>query len=527
MRWLMIGVVILSAVVGDILAEDRTGDDIQLVEQLQSLQVFSGALDAVDFHPEGYLLASGGRDNHIRLWDTANGENVLSFEAHDDWVTSVVFSPDGRLLASGSRDNSIRLWQVEDGELVRLVGHHRGDITDLAFSPDGTLLASAGRDGVIILHHLPSEEEVTMLESYGGNVWDITFSHDGRMLASGSEDGSIWLWGLWEEDGAWLKKLEGRESPTISLAFSDDDTKLVAGGLDSEIHHYDLRSLQADPETPNLPTLILRGHLAPVLGLGWTSDTGVIVSSSLDGTIRLWDVGGRIEAGKMLNIIEGNGAPLTNLAVNGERSLAASVGTDGILNLWDVSAETIARLIERQRPVTIAAVSSGGGRDTRTLINPAPASAETPDTPPAPPPSGRSVRIPSAGIQSGVTTFYLDGISWAIDPWERAVGHLQGTAWVTGNGNMVLGGHSTYPNGNPGIFYNLYNVGIGDEIFVRDGDVERRYVVVNIMIVDYRDVSVVYPTSHNQLTLITCDIPSFSDATGTFLERLVVIANEV
>jgi LPXTG-site transpeptidase (sortase) family protein len=530
MKQMLIGCFFVLLLLSHIVIADDTLNEEQFVEQLQSLQVFSGALDAVDFHPDGTMLASGGRDDYVRLWDTETGENLVAIDAHDDWVMSVRFSPDGTTLASGSRDNSIHLWDVATGERLDTIGFHRGDITDLAFSPDGEILASSGRDGVIQLHHLPTRENIATIENFGGNVWDIEFSHDGTMLASGSEDGSIWLWGLWDENETWLRKLEGHTAPVASLAFSLDDSALISGSLDGNAHHYNLDGLSDDSETPNLPNVVMRGHLAPVMGIGWTADEAVVVTLSLDGTIRLWDVGDTIKAGKMLNTISNNGAPLTNLTMNNQKSQAASVGTDGVLNLWDVSEETISALIESQRPVTIANVQSNPATTRTTLIDPAPTNPQSPVSPPEPPTlpaSGRTISIPSAGIQSSVGTFYLDGVSWAIDPWERTVGHLQGTAWVTGNGNMVLGGHSTYPDGRRGVFYNLYNVGIGDEIYVRDGGTQRRYVVVNILEVDYRDVSVVYPTAHNQLTLITCDVPSFSEVTGTYLERLVIIANEI
>jgi LPXTG-site transpeptidase (sortase) family protein len=91
----------------------------------------------------------------------------------------------------------------------------------------------------------------------------------------------------------------------------------------------------------------------------------------------------------------------------------------------------------------------------------------------------------------------------------------------------VIGGHSEMPDGSPGVFFRLYNVGIGDEMFLQDGDLIRRYLVVNILSVDYRDVSVVYPTTHNRLTLITCDIPSYVAEQNFYYERLVIVADEV
>ena len=135
--------------------------------------------------------------------------------------------------------------------------------------------------------------------------------------------------------------------------------------------------------------------------------------------------------------------------------------------------------------------------------------------------------IPSVGMRVGITTFPLDGISWAIDPWEPLVGHLQGTSWVDGNGNIALGGHSLHPDGRAGIFNSLYNVSLGDEIIVQEGNIVRRYIVNDIRVVAHTDISVVYPTAHSRVTLITCDIPSFSPDTGLYGERLVVIADAI
>ncbi|MAS36016.1 MAG: hypothetical protein CL610_18555, partial [Anaerolineaceae bacterium] len=69
---------------------------------------------------------------------------------------------------------------------------------------------------------------------------------------------------------------------------------------------------------------------------------------------------------------------------------------------------------------------------------------------------GISIKIPALGVETGLTEFGLNGTSWNIHPWESGLGHLQGTGWFDGGGNIAIGGHSWMPDLTPGIFVNLH-----------------------------------------------------------------------
>jgi LPXTG-site transpeptidase (sortase) family protein len=140
---------------------------------------------------------------------------------------------------------------------------------------------------------------------------------------------------------------------------------------------------------------------------------------------------------------------------------------------------------------------------------------------------GRTVHIPRIGVHADITTFPLGATTWEISPWERNAGQLAHLGWIDSSINTVIAAHSEYPSGEAGIFSELDTLRAGDVIFVRDNDLQRAYIVNEIQLVDYRDLTPLYPTTDNRLTLITCSIPSYVAAQNLYYERVIVVAYAV
>jgi WD40 repeat protein len=102
-----------------------------------------------------YVAADGGRFDEI---DAESGTIRRTWRAPEATAKALALSRDGRVLASGGPDRMIHLWDSETGaELVRWTAHTAG-VTALAFHPDGNALISGSADGAL-------------------KVWDMPFIH--------------------------------------------------------------------------------------------------------------------------------------------------------------------------------------------------------------------------------------------------------------------------------------------------------------------------------------------------------------
>jgi WD40 repeat protein len=108
------------------------------------------------FSPDSRLLFStgfhgNGTDGSINVHEVETGHNLRIWNGHQGRALALAISPDGRLLASGGDDHTIRLWEVPTGrELARWEAHRLG----VTFSHNGLMLASSGSDSVLKLWDL-------------------------------------------------------------------------------------------------------------------------------------------------------------------------------------------------------------------------------------------------------------------------------------------------------------------------------------------------------------------------------------
>ena len=188
---------------------------------------------ALAFSPNGTQLASGSKDNTIRLWDNASDSKPIVLQKHTGWTNVLAFSPNGKMLASGSTDKTVQLWNTDTGEPMATFTGHLNGINALAFSPDGTTLASGSTDGTIQFWNVKTGD-VLAPRIAGHTEWvkGVAFSKDSSTLASVAFNGAINFWDV-KTSQRTDRQIAGHRDWLATLAFSPDGTRLASIGAES------------------------------------------------------------------------------------------------------------------------------------------------------------------------------------------------------------------------------------------------------------------------------------------------------
>ncbi|BAZ13361.1 WD-40 repeat-containing protein [Calothrix sp. NIES-4071] len=170
--------------------------DLQTKQELTFLKVDSKYGKLMALSSQGAILVTRTKQEII-LWNVETKNLVFSLTGHIDYANAIAFSPDDKILASGGSDLMLKLWNVQEGNEIKTL-LVPATITALAFNPQEPILASGHGDGIIKLWDLNTMEEIHSFKAHKEEVEALTFSSDGKLLASseGNRGSIIRLWKL-------------------------------------------------------------------------------------------------------------------------------------------------------------------------------------------------------------------------------------------------------------------------------------------------------------------------------------------
>ncbi|MFX1368171.1 MAG: WD40 repeat domain-containing protein [Promethearchaeota archaeon] len=254
--------------------------DARNCEEIQQMQD-EFLCTSLAFSPRGDIVATGGVDRMVKLWDIRTGSKIATLEGHDYPVLTLAFSPEGDKLVSGSGDTTLIIWDIgNQSKLFHLKGHSLY-VVACDWSPDGSTIVSGEVDGSIRVWNAETGVLRGELKDHRTAVHALKFTHDGTKLVSGSSDLSIILW---ERDGELFTKtnvLLAHSAEVRCLAFSTDDRYMASGSSDKMIYVWSMDSLSVEGE----------GSVqSEVDGIEWFQYEYAFLSADGTGAIILWEV---------------------------------------------------------------------------------------------------------------------------------------------------------------------------------------------------------------------------------------------
>lgn len=199
---------------------DLSNSRVEIVNKKPSRSFFEfvsppalpGPINAVAFHPTKPTVAVGGKGGYVRIFEVRQDRLVpldAKFDPLAEDILCLQFDKSGNRLLSGDLAGSLRFWNYSARTEPRVVKTSEGAIHRIALDPSGSsLMATAHKSGAIKLWNGEKEEPISAsLAAHAGPAYGVDFTADGRNLATSGSDFLVTLWHLYpDEPGPEAKK---------------------------------------------------------------------------------------------------------------------------------------------------------------------------------------------------------------------------------------------------------------------------------------------------------------------------------
>ncbi|XP_038548345.1 autophagy-related protein 16-1 isoform X1 [Micropterus salmoides] len=249
---------------------------------LHVFEAHDGEVNAVRFSPGSRLLATGGMDRRVKLWEVVAGrcEPKGALTGSNAGITSIEFDSAGSYLLAASNDFASRIWTVDDYRLRHTLTGHSGKVLSARFLLDNARIVSGSYDRTLKLWDLRSK--VCMKTVFAGSSCnDIVCTE--QCVMSGHFDKKVRFWDIRAESIVLELELQGR---VTSLDLNHDRTELLTCSRDDQVKIIDLRTNAVRQ------TLSAQGFKC---GADWTRvtfspDGSYVAGGSADGALYIWNV---------------------------------------------------------------------------------------------------------------------------------------------------------------------------------------------------------------------------------------------
>ncbi|CAN1331357.1 Transcriptional corepressor LEUNIG [Linum perenne] len=274
--------------------------------EIRALPASTSKVECCHFSSDGKLLATGGHDKKVTLWDTDSFTVNSTLEEHSQWITDVRFSPSMSRLATSSADKTVRVWDADNpGYSLRTFTGHSTTVMSVDFHP--------------------TKED---------------------LICSCDSNNEMRYWSIKNGSCAGVFKVSA-----MKMRFQPRHGMFLAAAAENLVYILDVESQAC--------RLKLQGHKSTVNSVCW-DPSGECLASVSDDLVRVWNIGTG-SRGEYIHELSSSGNKFNTCAFHPTYSSVLIVGCYETLELWNMAENKTMTIQAHEKRVSALAVSGASG----------------------------------------------------------------------------------------------------------------------------------------------------------------------
>lgn len=347
--------------------------DGQLLEHISAVE----AVTSVAVSTDNRLLAIGGMNGIVHLWDLVEKRVIASYRGHLSTVYNCEFVDSDTVLLTTDQKNGVRLWPVpgRESSITQSLGlpthsrirGHNDRVASIAFHPSFEFFATGSDDRTAKLWSVQDGHLIREFQ-LKGQGWSVSFSANGKMLGveeSLNPDTKTSFFRWWDpQTGEHIKSFEEEQhrfhkklnvlriqsgqsthianfsgmdlAPSIQLpkhpdrlskfSFANRSASFARTYYDGKLHIFRVDGNEIRNQ------IEIDAHDYRMWACEFSSDDSLVATGSLDGKIKLWDTQTGNQIAQMLD----HGGEVRDVAFHPNGKRLASASNDGTVMIWEV-----------------------------------------------------------------------------------------------------------------------------------------------------------------------------------------------
>lgn len=169
--------------------------DFQEAKEETALTGHGWDVRVAQWHKRHALIASGGKDNLIKLWDP-RGKEQTTLHIHKNTILALKWTNDGESILSGGKDQMVKMFNLRAMKEEFVHKGHQKEVTALCTHPClDSLFVSGGGEGAVYIWQKHNEYPIRIIpDAHNKTIWSMDFHPVGHTLATSSVDNTVRFW---------------------------------------------------------------------------------------------------------------------------------------------------------------------------------------------------------------------------------------------------------------------------------------------------------------------------------------------